>query len=106
LFDGPIVKGPGGEWHSNPIAVPAGGDLAVDARSRARFYAGIFDEANYQRLRRLARPSFPFRFGTDQVAFSISRRAPIDDQYRVVLRVGVFAGQKVTIQLHITITEP
>jgi|SRR5579875_175257 hypothetical protein len=105
IFDGPIVKGPGGEWHSTPIRVPAGNDLAIEARSPVRFYAGIFDEANYQRLRRMAHPAFPFRFGTDQVAFSISRRAPIDDDYRVVLRVGVFGGQRATIQLRITLTD-
>jgi len=105
LFNGPVVKGPGGEWHTNPIHVPANWDLSVEARSRVRFYAGIFDEPNYQRLRRMARPAFPFRFGTDQVAFSLTRRAPVEDDYRVVIRVSVFAGQRATIQIKITLTD-
>lgn len=104
LFDGAIVKRPGGEWHSNPIPLTAGQDLALDARSNARFYAGIFDEANYQRFRQMARPAFPFRFGTDQVAFNVSRRAAVTGQYRIVLRVGVFVRQAATIQAKITVT--
>jgi hypothetical protein len=104
LFDGQIVKRPGGEWHSNPIPLNPGEDLGLDARGNTRFYAGIFDEANYQRLRQMARPAFPFRFGTDQVAFNISRRAPVPGQYRIVLRVGAFVRQAATIQVRVTVT--
>src|SRR5580693_2730792 len=90
LFDDTVTLESGAEWHSTPIRLEKGDDLALTASSAVRFYAGIFDEPTYRSLQAQSSGAFPFGFGSDQVAADFTWRASHSGDYFVVLRIGVF----------------
>lgn len=90
LFNQGIKLATDREWHSTAIQLKAGDELRIRASGNVRFYFGLFDDPDWKRLVRAGGGRFPFKFGTDQVAFERLVRVPADGDYHVVLRVGVF----------------
>jgi hypothetical protein len=102
LHDEPVTLQSDSEWYSAPIDLKPGEDLSVTCRSDRRFYAGIFDIDTFKRLRAGGGP-FPFKFGSDQVAFDFTRRATVSASFVVVLRVGVYT-KPAMISLRVVLT--
>src|SRR5439155_2957336 len=67
------------------------GDLVtVTCTADENFYAGLFPRAEYIEKRGMG--AFGFSFGTDKPQFTTKVEIPEDDDYYLVLRVGVFSG--------------
>ena len=91
IFDGIINVGSGREWHSTAFQLQQGNVLNIDADSPdTRFFAGFFSQANYDAARRRNRAMFPFRLGSDQVAFHRAYNVQLTTNYRIVVRASVF----------------
>lgn len=92
LLDREIGLSPGGEWYSEPFSLKAGDVVTVSSTSDENFYAGFFPrEAFHRRYGRRGEP-FVFEYGTDSAAYTRRLRIPEDDDYYLVVRVGVFSG--------------
>lgn len=86
-----VSLGGGQEWSSQPILLAANEIACLRCDAPVRFYAGIFEEGEYQAARRRSQLAFPFVRGTDQTTFERVVRISNAGSYRVVLRIGVFA---------------
>jgi hypothetical protein len=103
VFDNVINLGAGREWHSNAFQLQQGNILSIDADSPdTRFFAGLFSQANYDAARRRSRGMFPFRLGTDQVAFHRAYNVQLTTNYRIVVRVSLFQpGGNIRLQVRV-----
>lgn len=79
----------GQEWHSEPIHFDGGDVVTVQARSKYKFYAGLFPREEYYRKRN---PPNPYRFlwASDRPQFTIRLEISESEYYYLVFRVGVF----------------
>jgi Mor family transcriptional regulator len=62
----------------------------MNASGTTRFFLGLFSDAEYTNARSRNPMMFPFRLGSDQVAFAKAYNITISTNYRIVLRVSAF----------------
>ena len=93
----------GDEWHSDPLDLREGDLVTLSCRGDGRFYAGIYDRTDYHDLRGSEGGAFGFEFGTDRRGYTERFEVPEDDEYYVVLRVGVFTTGPVTINVRLKV---
>jgi hypothetical protein len=91
LFDESFNLDSGREWHSNPFRLTKGDDLSITATSPRRFYVGLFEKAQYDRMRGAGPGAFPFPFGKDEVMFDTTHRITATTDFVLVFRRGVFS---------------
>lgn len=94
---------PGEEWHSEPYDLKDGDQVTLSCGGDGRFYAGIFDREEYFAKRGAGGGAFDFEFGEDRRGFTDRFVVPDDDEYYIVLRVGVFTGRPVRINVRLKI---
>lgn len=94
---------PGQEWHSDPYELQKDDEVTVSCRGDGKFYAGIFDREEYFENRGSEMGAFGFEFGTDDYGYTEQFTVDEDDDYYVVLRVGVFTSSTVDIQVRLKI---
>jgi len=90
IFHGLIPLRNGKEWHSTPFNLTAGDVVKMDAHGTTRFFAGLFSQAEYDLARGRSPLMFPFRLGSDEVAFHRAYNVTITTVHRIVLRVSTF----------------
>jgi len=93
----------GEEWHSEPYDLKEGDYVTLSCRGDGRFYAGIFDREEYFDKRGAEGGAFDFEFGEDRRGFTDRFEVPDDDEYYIVLRVGVFTRGPVRINVRLKI---
>ena len=98
-----VELGPGEEWHSDPYELRADDLVTLSCRRNHKFYAGLFERETYFELRGAAGGAFGFEFGTDRRGFTARVRVGEDEEYYLVLRVGVFAPGTTTIEVRLKI---
>ncbi len=92
LLDQTVGLGPNEEQDFGPIPYYSGWKLLLSSSGTVRHYLGLYDQAEYQRLRSLTTPGgrFPFVFGSDRTGHLLEFNTQGFGQVYVVLRVGVF----------------
>jgi hypothetical protein len=93
----------GEEWHSDPYDLKEGDLVTLSCRGNDRFYAGIYAREQYYELRGSEGGAFGFEFGTDKRGYTERFEVPEDDEYYVVLRVGVFTSGSAEINVRLKI---
>ncbi len=95
--------GSGKEWHSEPYDLREGDIVTFSCRGSGKFYAGIFAREEYFDMRGAEGGAFAFEFGEDRRGFTERFEVPEDDEYYIVLRVGVFTNGPVEIKVRLKI---
>lgn len=98
-----VTLKPGHEWHSDPYQLYENDEVTFSCRASGKFYAGIFDREEYFEDRGAAGGAFDFEFGTDDYGYTERFTVDEDDDYYMVLRVGVFTPSAVEIQVRLKI---
>ena len=80
----------GKEWHSSAIRLRAGDVVTLTCTSRQRFYAGFFSRVEYTKRKGSVGGAFDFLPGSDRRAFTARVQIDSEDDYYIVLRVGIF----------------
>ncbi len=93
----------GEEWHSDPYDLREGDKVTLSCRADDKFYAGIFNRDEYYEARGSEAGAFGFEFGTDKRGYTDRLEVTEDEEYYVVLRVGVFTSGKVQIRVRLKI---
>jgi hypothetical protein len=92
LVDQTIALDSGHEWYSDPFDLKTGDIVTVSATSNENFYAGFFSRETFHRRYGRRGEPFAFDYGSDSAAYTRRIVAEEDDDYYLVLRVGVFSG--------------
>lgn len=88
-----IELAPGRERHLR-FRLRAGDALTVTCRAKTKFYAALLDRTTYtSRVGGAGDDTFQFEFGTDERGFTDRAEPLADDDYYLVLRVGVFSDR-------------
>jgi hypothetical protein len=86
-----VELAPGKERHLR-FRLRAGDALTVTCRAKTKFYAALLDRTAYaERVGGAGDDAFQFEFGTDKRGFTDRAEPTADDDYYLVLRVGVFS---------------
>jgi len=90
LVEERISLGRGSERNYGPYHLLPDSFVKLHCEGDVRFYAGIFSDAEYHAARQQGPKMFPFTFGSDRTSWNLSQNAGREEDYWVVLRVGVF----------------
>lgn len=93
----------GEEWHSEPYDLREGDLVTLSCRGDGKFYAGIFEREEYFDLRGSEAGAFGFEFGVDRRGFTDRFEVAEDDEYYIVLRVGVFTTGPVEVRVRLKV---
>lgn len=96
----------GEEWHSEPYELREGDIVTLSCRGNDKFYAGLFPREDYYELRGSEGGAFGFEFGTDRRGYTERVKVPEDEEYYIVLRVGVFTPGTTTLNVRFKIERP
>ncbi len=91
LLDQRLPISSGQERHLGPYRLLPDSFLNVRVSGDVKTYAGVFTADEYATQRGRGSGAFPFKFGSDRPSWSLSANATRDEDYWVVLRVGVFS---------------
>ena len=84
----------GEEWHSKAIRLRAGDVVTLTCTSSQRFYAGLFSRKEYAKRKGAVGGAFDFLPGSDRRAFTARVQIDSEDDYYIVLRVGIFSSRQ------------
>jgi len=92
LTDEIIKMKPDEEWHKN-FELKKGSAITITCVSNMNFYTGFFHRDEYIKNRKAGiLGTFNFEFGGDRPQYTKKMVIPEDDDYYLVIRVGVFSG--------------